>query len=516
MSRKNIFSIALLIFLFTLNLSAQDISSGVKLIRNEKFNEAKKYFKEILSSKSAAEAYFYLGEIYIIEENVDSAKICYMKGIESNVEFPLNYAGMVRLNVLDGNEAEITKNRNQAIDLGDEENDLVYIVLAKAYLHVKYFDTAKQFLDKAIENKLNTAGIQITMGKVHLGKINGTEAMKSFEEALRIEPGNPEALTLKASVYSLISNYNSAISLLNEAISSDSTYSPAYRDLAEVYANIKDYSKASEYFLKYINKSETTSENLKRYASILYLNKDYRKAIDILENLISKDPNNASSIRILAYSYFKLDDIENSKSYFQKLFSLSDVKYLPTDYENYAELLSKTGNDSLAVEYLAKVIEVDSSRKDVYGKMSILYFKNKKWDGVISSLNSKGDLTAQEYFDIGKAYYFTQKYNEADEAFNTLTLKVPDLAIAYFWRARVKTNFDPESDSGLAKPYYDQFISLSQEDTTKFKKELIEAYSYLGYYYYLKTDNANSKLYWQKVYAIDPKNVQAVEALKSL
>ncbi|MCZ7612326.1 MAG: hypothetical protein M5T52_01930 [Ignavibacteriaceae bacterium] len=30
----------------------------------------------------------------------------------------------------------------------------------------------------------------------------------------------------------------------------------------------------------------------------------------------------------------------------------------------------------------------------------------------------------------------------------------------------------------------------------------------------MKTDNANSKLYWQKVYALDPKNAQAVEALK--
>ena len=85
-----------------------------------------------------------------------------------------------------------------------------------------------------------------------------------------------------------------------------------------------------------------------------------------------------------------------------------------------------------------------------------------------------------------------------------------------FGEARVKTNFDPESDSGLAKPFYEQFISLSKEDTTKFKKELIEAYSYLGYYYFLKEDNSDSKLYWQKVFAFDPKNTQAVEALKVL
>jgi tetratricopeptide (TPR) repeat protein len=286
--------------------------------------------------------------------------------------------------------------------------------------------------------------------------------------------------------------------------------------LAEVYANIKDYSKASEYYIKYIEKSEVTLEKQKRYASILYLNKEYEKAISNLEKIIQAEPDNASSIRIIAYSYLRLDSVEASKYYFQKLFALSGIEYLPTDYENYSDLLSKTGNDSLALEYLLKITDLDSTRKDIYGKMSIIYFKNKNWDGVINSLNSKGDITAQEYFDLGKAYYFTQDYTNADSAFSILASRVPDLAVAYFWQARVKTNFDPESDSGLAKPYYEQFLQISNEDTSRFKKELIEAYSYLGYYYYLKEDNTNSKLYWQKVYALDPKNIQAIEALKSL
>jgi tetratricopeptide (TPR) repeat protein len=112
---------------------------------------------------------------------------------------------MVRLNVLDGNDSEIAKNRNQAIDLG-EDNPKVYIVLADAYAHIKYYDTAMQFLNQAIENKLSGPDIYIMIGKVHLSKINGTEAIKNFEEALKLESGNPEALTQKAKVYSLINN----------------------------------------------------------------------------------------------------------------------------------------------------------------------------------------------------------------------------------------------------------------------------------------------------------------------
>jgi tetratricopeptide (TPR) repeat protein len=501
---------------FTSSLIAQDVAPGVKLVKNEKYNEAKKYFNSLLNTPSKAEAYFYLGEIYFIWENVDSAKIMYNKGIEANNEFPLNYAGMARLNVLDGNSSDLQKNQTQAIELGDEKNSKVYTVLSEAYSRIKQYDRALGILDEALKTKLKSADIYISIGNVYLAKINGTEAIKNFEEALNIEPGNPEALTLKAGVYSLINNYTGAVSLLNEAISNDSTYSPAYNKLAEVYASIKDYSKAAEYYIKYIEKSEVTLEKQKRYASILYLNKEYEKAISNLEKIIQAEPDNASSIRIIAYSYLRLEAVGASKYYFQKLFALSGIEYLPTDYENYSDLLSKTGDDSLALEYLLKITDLDSTRKDIYGKMSIIYFKNKNWNGVISSLNNKGDITAQEYFDLGKAYYFTQDYTNADSAFSILASRVPDLPVAYFWQARVKTNFDPESDSGLAKPYYEQFLQLSNEDTLKFKKELIEAYSYLGYYYYLKEDNANSKLYWQKVYAIDPKNNQAIEALKSL
>ena len=93
---------------------------------------------------------------------------------------------------------------------------------------------------------------------------------------------------------------------------------------------------------------------------------------------------------------------------------------------------------------------------------------------------------------------------------------MPDLAVAYFWKARVNTNFDPESKLGLAKPFYEQFIEKAAADNGKFKKELIESYQYLGYYYYLQEDNAKSITYWQEVLKLDPENKQATEVIKQL
>lgn len=594
----------LLTILFSISLLAQDISTGVKLIKSEKYNQAKAYFNSLLNSKSASEAHFYLGQIYFAQEQLDSAAIQYNEGIKSNPDLALNYAGLSKVDFYKGNNDAGEQNLNSALDKGEDEA-LTYIVLSEAFANpkVKNYDRAVTLLNNSLNLKKKDVNSYIRLGKVYLAKGNGTDAIKNFSSALDMDPVNAEALTQKAKVYVLISNNEEGIKLLNEAITNDPGYAPAYNELAEVYAGLKDYTKAAENYAKYIESSENTIERQKRYAQILYVNKDYQKAIDILKNVITKESDISTSSRIIAYSYLRLDDAENSKMYFEKLFSLKDVELQPADYENYGDLLSKSGNDSLALFYYDKIVSTDKTRKDIFSKISVINFKNKNWAGVVSALESKGTLTAQEYFDLGKAYMFLgdkavsdvteslntaltltddqkwevvrpallyyqadlrnangdqmkkdealnkvvtsveasiakeQKskwntfktnwidevknkigieYAKADTALTMLSQKVPDLAIAYIWKARVNANFDPESKSGLAKPYYEKFIEKAGADKDKFKKELIESYQYLGYYYYLQEDNAQSKIYWQEVLNLDPENKQATDVLKML
>ena len=53
-------------------------------------------------------------------------------------------------------------------------------------------------------------------------------------------------------------------------------------------------------------------------------------------------------------------------------------------------------------------------------------------------------------------------------------------------------------------------------DPVKNKVDIIEANAYLGYYYFIKKDNANSKTYWLKVKEIDPNNEKAKKALEAI
>ena len=125
--------------------------------------------------------------------------------------------------------------------------------------------------------------------------------------------------------------------------------------------------------------------------------------------------------------------------------------------------------------------------------------------------------SSQDLYFIGRAYYFTENYAKADSSFIKLATAQPKLIVGEWWLARSKAAQDPESEKGLAKPYYEKLIEKATAgDVTKAKVELTEAYSYLGYYHYLKGDLKTSKPYWEKVLAIDPANEKAKTAVKSI
>lgn len=70
---------------------------------------------------------------------------------------------------------------------------------------------------------------------------------------------------------------------------------------------------------------------------------------------------------------------------------------------------------------------------------------------------------------------------------------IPDSYMGNFWRARTNSVIDHLSTAGLAKPYYEKAIELI--DPEKNPKQLLEAYRYMAYYYYLQEDRDNSLKY---------------------
>lgn len=516
LKRNLIFAALVLAFSFT-SLFAQNMDEGKKLLKNESFRKAIEIFNKI----NTPEAYYYLGEAYFHLEKYDSAKTAYQNGINADKDFGLNYAGLAKVNFKENNSAEAEKNIAKALEIADDKNIPIHQAVGEAYISSGKDNAmkAKDILEKAIKitpkKEKKDKRTYILLGDMYLTQNDGSKAVENYKRAVDLD-SSAVALVGIGKIFSYIRNYGEAELSFNNAIRIDPSYPVAYKELAELKYNLKQYDQAIEYWKKYMSMTEDSPENERRLATIIYLSKDYKTAAQMITNYLQQDPNNANMQHLLAYSYSLTDDYQNGIPAFQKYFQMAKKEDLvSSDYEYYAKLLTASGNDSLAAEQLQNALNLDSTRTDLYSNLLQTYSKLKKPEMVISLVQSKKTpLTALDYFEYGRALYTVKDYTKADSAFASFIALKPELPIGYVWRARSAANLDPETEKGLAKPYYEQALPILEKDSVKYKKELIEAYSYLGYYYYLQNDIPTMKQNWQKVLDLDPTNQQAIDAIK--
>ncbi len=160
----------------------------------------------------------------------------------------------------------------------------------------------------------------------------------------------------------------------------------------------------------------------------------------------------------------------------------------------------------------------------MYGEIANIWFVGKKYDKAAAAFQKKIELSkatakptaiANDYLSLGRSHMLNKTYAEADAAFDKVIEIKPDLPIGYLYKARASANLDPKQEKALAKPSYEKYIDLAKGDTEKNKKELIEAYTYLGSYYLLVSkDRTKSDEAWNNVRTLDPANKAAIEAAK--
>jgi tetratricopeptide (TPR) repeat protein len=508
------------------SVNAQSIDDGKKFLKNESYTKAIQIFKSLAIQNNNSEAWYYLGETYFEKGDIDSAKLAYQKGIQSKPDFGLNYTGLAKVFYNMKNIQEGDNNIAEALKIADEKNVKILQAVANAYIKAgkEMSIKAKDILDQAIavtkKNKKKDNMNYILLGDMYNIENNGSAAVENYKKAIDIDSSS-EAFVSIGKIFEVIRNYGEAEISYQKAMKVEPDYSVPYKGMAELMYSLHKYDLAIENWKKYIELSENTPENQKRLINYIYLSKDYKSAVEFINKSLVADPNNLYLLHMLAYSYSELNDDKEGISAFSKYFaSAKDSDILISDYEYYSKLLKNVGQDSLAIIQLQKAVNMDSSRFDLHSNLAVLYFKTKNWGKVIDEynikLNKAGALQPQEFFDLGKANYFLKKYVEADSSFAMLVKAKPDLALGYQWRARVNASMDPSSEKGLAKPYYEKLLTLIETDTVKYKREIVESYSYLGYYYYLQNDIPTAKSYFQKVLVLDPENPQAIEAVKKL
>jgi tetratricopeptide (TPR) repeat protein len=102
----------------------------------------------------------------------------------------------------------------------------------------------------------------------------------------------------------------------------------------------------------------------------------------------------------------------------------------------------------------------------------------------------------------------------ADTTFAEFITRNPTSPDGYYWRAQANLKIGKFEDYN-AFPYYQKYIEIAGKDPQKYKKNLVEAYIYLGVYYFEK-DKLLAKENLMKALELDPNDTYAQDFLKQL
>ena len=359
------------------------------------------------------------------------------------------------------------------------------------------------------------------MGDAYVGLLDGGNALTNYEKSLELDNKYLLGNLKLGETWVRIKNYDEAMKSFQNVLKLDADYAPVYRELGELYFQQRQYPKAQEAYRKYIEVSEFNVDAKIRYAQFLYLSNDFQNAVSEINTILKSDTTNTIIYRLLGYSSLETGDFKAGVTAMDKFFvKANPKKILASDYENYGKLLSKTGNDTLAIANIKKATMLDSTKTETFNTLAELYTKNKQYQEAAATYESKiknsKKTSIQDYYKYGTALYYANKYAKADTAFIKVLEINPAFQGGYLWRAKCNAQLDPESTKGLAKPFYEKFIELAAADPAKYKPELIVAYKYLGYHYFLLKNTEKARHFYLKVKELDPNDKQMNEVLKGL
>ncbi|WP_255489821.1 lipopolysaccharide assembly protein LapB [Dysgonomonas sp. 25] len=518
----------------------------------------KKLAKEVLTkeiSQNPAQAYYYLGQLAFQAGNMAEAKANYEKGLAANAESAINQIGIAKMD-LKSNTKEAAKTLNN-IAKKNKKDVVVLTEIAQAYLDNGMI---KEALEKAEEvrkaDKKSALGY-IIEGDIYAKENKAGDAATQYEQAYTFDPSSTIAYVKYAKVYEGI-NSESSKSMLRKALEINPKFAIINKYLGDLNYSTGHYALAIDSYSKYFAAGDYSIDDLTRYAGAYFFTDNYTEAERLISEGMKKEPNNFVLNRLLMYTQASTKDYDNALATADKFFNrqlAGDEKYIPRDYETYGEILLESGDVQGALAQYAKLIELDETKQSIYKDVATR-LANEDKNAEAAAVYAKYIETAGEavesldFYQLGRYYYLAAQnlikeededmvalrnsYIEAgDKAFTTVTERLPDNFLGYFWRARIHTLADPNTTEGLAKPYYEDTARVITEsgEVEENAGILVEAYTYLAYYNYLQwVENtnakkttaaneakANMKKYTEALLEVDPTNAtgqQFMEVLK--
>ncbi len=242
-------------------------------------------------------------------------------------------------------------------------------------------------------------------------KIRLQEALASIEKAVELAPED----SLTHAIHAFVLDWNADQNLFGEeqaadylfaaeqaaarALQLDNQNTLALAFYAEILVDEQKWNQADQYIQQALEQDDTLMDVHRVYAYVLESFAQYNQAIQEYDKALAISPNltflyirAGANYRQLGFSSLNEESqrqlFEQSLEYFAKAARINEQLGIedPAPYLSIAKTYSQEGEYFAAARNIQRAIEINPANADTYGRLGIVYFKSRNYEGSIFAL----------------------------------------------------------------------------------------------------------------------------------
>ncbi len=535
-------------------IRAQTIADGVNDLYAERNKSAKATFEKLLAANpNNIEANYWLGQTYIAMKDFPGARDVYSKALMASANAPLLLVGMGHVELNEKKLNEATQHFETAITMskGKKGDDPVILNAVGRAIVNTYTDKDKigdinyavQKLEAAAAANTNNAEIFVNLGTAYLkakpGE-GGGRAFENYNKAISVNPNFAMSYFRLAKLFESQKNWELYEKYLNDAITKDPKFAPAYYELSYYNMLRKDQNlnAAKSYAQQFKQNSDPDPQNAYLEASIEWAQgtvdmkkgdkasatSHFNAAIAMANDIISKSGANAKGrvYKLIADATVQKGDTAAAQSYIDQYMAKADPDEVTAiDKALQAAIYSTIpGQEEKVFNFYVEAVKVDTiiDNKIEALRKGATYFKGKgmrekEGDLLAMVIDLRPKPSINDIFDATRAYYFGQAYQKSLAMADKLVEKYPAEVYGYDWRVNNYKILDSTYTNNKLVPSTIELFEFAQKDTAKYRKQYMASAGFLLAYYANEAKDKDKSLeYVRKMLVLDPMN----ESLKKI
>lgn len=558
--KKYILSSFILLSSVVNTLQAQSLKKAQVFARNEQYEDAEKEFQALITKKPKEGPNYYYAAMNLFAKGDSASAINLIE--QGGINAPkcrMILVGKGYISLRQGDSKMAENYFQQAQDVKKKRRGEINKEIATAYLNqpyateaqtIEFAKKAKEYLTMAsddFESKLLLGDALMLIDKTDLSLSVQQFIVSGYEE-----PNDPRPLLREAMVYRRAKNYELSKLRIQQALSKDADYAPAYRQLAEVFNLMEVRDSSIFYFQEYLKRNNNLSARV-RFVEALYLNSEFDRTIQEGESLLSesKVPNiyGVIAYAIVGKKEATEEEIKKGLKYFdlyekeyvskqnrslmnREQFFKANLLFRDNQYDAAWRLFEKSLSDTLrsnlntydAVKDLyynlgkeaqEKIVSLPKDDSTVEGQTAKINFEKAKYDAYNNAYKAlelkrvkNGDsLNLVDLFYEGRCLNFMGKNEGALKVYQEIVGQDSNYVSGYYLIATTSALLDPIDSSGIVTAAYEKWMSrLNEEQQEKYKRDIENAYRNMAFFAQKNKDYEKTSYYYGKVLEVNPED----------